>query len=103
MAAAPEPSMKEYDHERHDLTLFDECLAEKVLLQKKLFQAPLAPVTLGQSATGRFAYSVWVHAKLLVVASNVWHHDVHELRKADSDWLAANAVVLDVSEPLWLA
>ena len=101
MASAPEPNLKDYDHEQHDLILFDECSAEKVLLQKKLFQAPLSAVSLGQSTTGCFAYDVWVHAKLLVVASNVWHHDVHELRKADADWLAANSLVLDVSEPLW--
>ena len=101
MASAPEPNLKEYDHEQHDLILFDECSAEKVLLQKKLFQAPLSPVALGQSTTGCFAYSVWVHAKLLVVASNVWHHDVYQLRKADADWLAANSLVLNVSEPLW--
>ena len=101
MASAPEPNLKEYDHEQHDLILFDECSAQKVLLQKKLFQAPLSAVALGQSTTGCFAYSVWVHAKLLVVASNVWHHDVHELRKADADWLAANSLVLDVKEPLW--
>ena len=101
MASAPEPNLKEYDHDQHDLILFDECAAEKVLVQKKLFQAPLSPVALGQSSTGCFAYNVWVHAKLLVVASNVWHHEVHELRKADADWLAVNSVVLDVTEPLW--
>ena len=101
MASAPEPNLKEYDHEQHDLILFDECSAKKVLLQKKLFQAPLSPVALGQSTTGCFAYNVWVHAKLLVVASNIWHHEIHELRKADADWLAANALVFDVREPLW--
>ena len=88
MASAPEPNLKEYDHEQHDLILFDECAAQKVLLQKKLFQAPLSAVSLGQSTTGCFAYSVWVHAKLLVVAFNAWHHDVHELGKADAHWFA---------------
>ena len=102
MASAPEPNLKEFDHEKHDLVLFDECSAQKVLLQKKLFQAPLSPIALGQSATGCFAYSVWMYAKLLVVASNVWHHEVHELRKADADWLCANALVIDVREPLWV-
>ena len=101
MASAPEPNLKEFDHELHDLILFDECSAQKVLLQKKLFQAPLSPVSLGQSTTGCFAYNVWVHAKLLVVASNVWHHVVHELRKADADWLTANSLVMDVRENLW--
>ena len=101
MAAAPEPNLKEYDHELHDLILFDECSAQKVLLQKKLFQAPLSPISLGQSATGCFAYNVWVHAKLLVVASNVWHHEVHELRQIDADWLAAKSLVMDVKKPLW--
>ena len=44
MASAPEPNLKEYDHEQHDLILFDECSAQKVLLQKKLFQAPLSAI-----------------------------------------------------------
>ena len=64
-------------------------------------QAPLSAISLGQSTTGCFAYDVWVHTKLLVVASNVWHHDVHELEEADADWFAANSLVLDEKEPLW--
>ena len=101
MAAAPEPNMKEYDHEQHDLILFDECSAEKVLLQKKLFQAPLSSIALGQSTTGCFAYDVWVYRKLLVVASNLWLAELAMLRKADHDWLVVNSVVIDVQEPLW--
>ena len=68
----------------------------------KLFQAPLAPVSLGQSTTGCFAYDVWVYAKLLVVASNVWQSELSMLRKADHDWLVVNSVLVDVQEPLWL-
>ena len=102
MAAAPEPNLKEYDHELHDLILFDECKAETVLRQKKLFQAPLSPISLGQSTTGCFAYEVWMHAKLLVVASNVWLAELQALRKADHDWLVVNSVLIDVQEPLWL-
>ena len=102
MAAAPEPNLKEYDHELHDLILFDECSAETVLRQKKLFQAPLSPISLGQSTTGCFAYDVWVYAKLLVVASNVWLAELQALRKADHDWLVVNSVLIDVQEPLWL-
>ena len=76
MASAPEPNLQEYDHEQHDWMLFDECSVQKVLLQKKLFQAPLSRVALGQSTTGCYAkLSSWrpmsgtVASKLLVVAS----------------------------------
>ena len=43
MAAAPEPNLKEYDHELHDLILFDECSAKKVLLQTNCFRLRLLP------------------------------------------------------------
>ena len=71
------------------------------LLQKKLLQAPLSTISFGRSTTGCFAYDVWLHRKLLVVASNLWLAELAMLRKADHDWLVVNSVVIDVQEPLW--
>ena len=101
MAAAPEPDLKEYHHDAHDLVLFDECPAKVILRQKKLFQAPAAKVSLAASATGCYSYSVWVHQKLLVVCSNVWHHELRSLPHEDVEWLVSNSLVYSVDRPLW--
>ena len=101
MASAPEPDLREYDHNLHDLILFDECAPKQILRQKKLFQCPAVEVGLAASATSCHAYKVWVHKKLFVVATNVWQHEIARLPCDDASWLAANSVVVEVLEPLW--
>ena len=101
MAAAPEPDLKAYSHEKHDLILFDECPAKVILKQKKLFQAPAVHVALAASVTGCYSYQVWLHQKLLVVCSNVWHHELREFPAEDRDWLVSNSLVYTVEQPLW--
>ena len=100
-AAAPEPDLREYDAQRHELILCDECPPAVVLRQKKLFQAPPVEVGLAASTTSCHAYKVWVHAKLFVVASNVWHYDLSRCKHEDAEWLVSNSVVVHVAEPLW--
>ena len=101
MAAAPEPDLKAFDHETHDLILFDECPAKVILKQKKLFQAPAVKVALAASVTGCYSYTVWVHQKLLVVCSNVWHYELRSLPSEDRDWLQSNSLVYTAEKPLW--
>ena len=101
MACAPEPDMREYDCNEHDLVLFDECSPHQILRQKKLFQCPAVEVALAASVTSCHSYKVWVHQKLFVVATNVWHHEIEELSCDSAAWLEANSVVYDVQEPLW--
>ena len=102
MASAPEPDLKEYNPEVHDLILFDECPAKIILRQKKVFQAPAVKVALAASVTGCYAYSVWLHQKMLVVCSNVWHHELRLLPLEDRDWLLSNSLVHTVEKPLWM-
>ena len=102
MAAAPEPDLKEFNPNVHDLILFDECPAKVILRQKKLFQAPAVKVALAASVTGCYSYSVWVHQKLLVVCSNVWHHELRSLPQEDREWLVCNSLVYTVEVPLWM-
>ena len=101
MASAPEPDMREYDPNLHDLVLFDECTPKQVLRQKKLFQCPPVEVGLAASATSCHAYKVWVHKKLFVVATNVWQYEMSRLSCDDASWLEANSVLYEVLEPLW--
>ena len=102
MAAAPEPDLKAFDHETHDLILFDECPAKVILRQKKLFQAPAVKVALAASVTGCYSYTVWVHQKLLVVCSNVWQYELRTMPQEDREWLQCNSLVYTVESPLWV-
>ena len=101
MASAPEPDLREYDPQQHQLVLFDECEPKQVLRQKKLFQCPPVEVGLAASATSCHAYKVWVHQKLFVVASNVWQYEVSRMKHEDAEWLNSNSVVVHVTQPLW--
>jgi len=101
MANSSEPDLKTYNHEVHQLILLDECSALAVLTQKKLMQAPPCQIALGTSKTNAFSYSVWVHAKMLVVCSNVWHWELANMSPPDQEWLTTNAVVIDAMEPLY--
>lgn len=102
-AAGVEPDLRAYRLTVHGLVLFDEIEAEVVLKQRKLFQACAAPVQLGCSATNCHSYSVFVHRKRLVLASNNWHASVKGLPSSDQAWLQANSIVLDVAEPMWMS
>ena len=102
MAAAPEPDLKDFNPDVHDLILFDECPAQIILRQKKLFQAPAVKVALAASVTGCYSYSVWVHQKLLVVCSNVWQHELRTMPQEDREWLQCNSLVYTVESPLWV-
>jgi len=102
MSAASEPNLRDYDHEEHELILFDECSIDAILRQKRLFQAPACVLSLGASATNCFAYDVWVHRKKLVVATNVWRQSLQGCTKADQEWLQGNSVYVFVDAPLWI-
>ena len=50
-ASGEDPNLRAYRLRRHGLILFDEIVAGQVVAQRKLFQAQVAPVQLGCSAT----------------------------------------------------
>ena len=97
-----EPDLRGYDPMGIDLILLDEMPAKGVLQQKKLMQCPPALLHLGTSATNAFAYKVWLHQKLVIVSTNNWFMELAEMPSGDRDWLESNAVVVSVTEPLWV-
>ena len=98
------PDLRRHDPQRHKVILFDEASPQMVLANRKLFQAPACWVDLGHSPTGRDVYRVFLNDSVLVVASNSWLATCWELPlESDREWLRANAVVVTVSEPLWVA
>ena len=97
-----DPPLRDFQHDLHDLVLFDEASPKMVLKYKKLFQCPNALVQIGFSATNMFSYSVYMHRCLLVIASNTWRSELSALLAEDREWLESNQVLVDVHEPLYL-
>ena len=102
MAASDTPDLRAYDPMIHDLILFDEMKAKAILQHKKLFQAPATELSLGNSSTNCYAYTRWLHQKLLVVSTNRWFTELEELPSVDASWLTQNALVIHVTAPLWV-
>ena len=97
-----EPDLRNYRFERDTLILFDEIEAPAVVSQRKLFQAAPSMVQLGCSSTNCHAYSVCVYRVMMVLCSNNWRSSLGQLNDADHEWVSANSVVVDVTEPLWV-
>ena len=85
------------------LLLAAACRRHFFVRPKKLMQAPPSLLGLGSSPTNSFAYSVWLHAKVLVVCANRWGLGLETPPAADHEWLLTNAVVVRVGEPLFLS
>ena len=72
--------------------------------QRKLFQAPPCWIDLGCSTTNCHKYRVFVSGVKLMVCTNSWHEACQQLRyESDKAWVRDNSVVVDVTEPLWIA
>lgn len=93
--------LRGFQRHRHKLVLYDEIDPEQVLTQRKVFQAGPAPVQLGQSQTGMYAYEVFVHKIMFVLCSNSWSVSLARLSEADQDWIKANQIFVQVDQPLW--
>ena len=102
-SSAIEPDLRQYLSDEVDCIIFDEAKAAMVIRSKRLFQAPMGLVNLGLSATNCNAYQVMVHGKRMIVCSNSWSAEVLALTAADAAWIAANSVLVNVRDPLWVA
>ena len=99
-SSATQPDLRIFEREVHDVVLWDEATPELVLRVKKLAQASIDEVRLGQSATNVNSYVVWFHRIRLIVASNVWAVSLSQCSAADKDWLEANSFYVWVDAPL---
>jgi len=96
-----EPDMRHFVRGVHECVVFEEAHAMMVIRCKQLFQAAPEMLSLGTSQTQCHAYRVCVHGVLLVVTSNVWQEELHDLSAGDQEWLRENSYVVQVTEPLW--
>lgn len=100
-ATRSEPDLRDFVPGRHRAIVFDEARPSMVICQKRLFQAPTAPVQMANSTTNCFGYQVSVHGVLLIVCSNSWTAELLQLAVDEQQWLRANAVHVVVTEKLW--
>ena len=95
--------LREFRYREHGLILFDEIEGHQVQAARKLFQAGVAPVQLGASATGVYVYHVFLHRVRLVCCTNAWTSSVAALPQDQQDWLRENSVHVVVDRHLWSA
>ena len=101
--AMQHPTLLGLDSTTCKLIFWDECNAELVLRNRKLFQCPPAWISLGFSPTGRDVYNVWVNDLVMAISSNSWTEQLHALeRPSDRAWLEQNTVHVHVSEKMWI-
>ena len=88
---------------RHtELINFDEASLQWCLDNKKILQGPEVPVTMGDSATGMFAYDRLLHNIKMVVCSNTWRSEFEKLTDTESiDYIEQNFVYVHCDEVLY--
>ena len=75
--------------------VWDEITREQVLSNKKIFQASVYPVTLGQSACNQHSYDVWPYLVKNILCSNKFEIDDQvdpSLSAEDANWLKGNVI-----------
>lgn len=100
-ACSDEFDLRSFIPLHHRSILWDEASPSMVAGQRKLFQCPATMVTLGQSATGMYAYSVWLNDTVMIINSNKWSEELQKLKFSDAQWVMANQVLVTVKESLF--
>ena len=98
-----DPPLRAFDLALHSLILFDEASVGMVLKNRRLFQAPNVPVTIGTSPTNQAAYDVFLHHTMLVLCSNSWTQQLLTTPAGEAAWITANQVLVSVTEPMFAA
>ena len=101
-SSGQEPDMRAFVWSKHKLVLFDESHPKMVTQQRLLFQAGTQDITLGTSATNCHSYTVYCHQVRMVLCTNCWEPEVRDLVPGDREWLAANSIVVHITEPCWI-
>ena len=100
-SANSDPDLRSYRWTLHSLIIFDEISPAQVANQRKLFQASATPIDLGTSSTQIYSYKVYVHRKRMVLCSNNWTRALSMMPYDAAEWVRANTVVVEVTEPMW--
>ena len=90
------PDLRAWDYFALKGMVFDEGCPELMLTQKKLFQAGMYDVVMGQSSTNMYAYKIYNWRKMMIITTNSW--DLSTLAPADRHWIENNTVLLDLKD-----
>lgn len=97
---ADHPDLINFRREEHKAILLDEMQgAEFIIGNKKVLQAHVDGAILGQSATQRFTYSVFLWRVPIILTTNNW--DYSSFSPADKDWIRENCVEILIDAPVW--
>ena len=92
-----------FNQRRTRCILWDECGAELVSRNRKVFQHGTGWVDIGHSPTAQHIRRYFLNDCVSIIASNRWVEDVDALpSQSDRDWVYQNTVVVTVNEPLWM-
>jgi len=97
-----EPNLREFYNNQGKYTciLFDEGHWQLVHDNKGIFQATNAPVSLGQSSTNIFAYTVHLYSIAMIVCSNdFWRDDCPPVAR---DYLDKNIVYEKITDKVYV-
>jgi hypothetical protein len=93
-----------FNPRKHQCIFWDELPVSVIVANRKVFQHPACWVDLGHSPTGGFVSRYWLNDAVSVVATNRWGEDLQSLKSyTDRCWVEENAVVLVVTEPMWIS
>ena len=93
---------RSFRRHKHKLVLFDEIEAQQVLALRKAFQAGASPVQLGQSQTGIYTYTIFLHRVMFVLCSNTWTESLSKLKPGDANWIQSNQIHITIDQHLYL-
>ena len=97
---AEHPDMHAYRRHSHLAVLLDEVADPSFIVNnKKLLQAHVDGAILGQSATQKFTYEVFLWRTPIILTTNNWN--LSHLCAEDLDWIHANCVAVHVPEPVY--
>lgn len=97
------PALREYalaGRDKFRAIVFDEGNWQLIHNNKKVFQAGNEPITMAQTTTQQFTYSLWAYAVPMIVCSNNFWAEVTE--KA-AEYLDANIVYVSVTDRVYQA
>lgn len=99
---AEHPDLRTFRRHQHKAVLLDEVKGPSFIVNnKKLLQAHVDGAILGQSATQLYTYEVFLWRTPIIISTNNWC--MGGLTGEERDWLAANCIVVHVTEKVYSA
>ena len=96
-----EPDLRNFRRGLHNVVCWEGATPEMVLRVRKLAQASVDEVVLGQCCTSMSSYKLWFHRIKLVICSNEWGRLSEQLRSEDKEWFRLNSIYVRVDSPLY--